>query len=158
MDLNRVLNEPDDNDEIPIPPPPTETRAKYWPDVYKWPQTPRSGESSDTQPEFGGPRYCLNCKEPMTIFKLRCDPCKRAEKERLDMMMPPPEFRYCIVCQANILGESVLCDPHKQQEPLLTGHEKKILRDEGICSRCSKNDPATGIFQCKDCSSGVSNV
>ncbi|KAM0558121.1 hypothetical protein ACHAPJ_005288 [Fusarium lateritium] len=142
MDLTHVLNDPDDNDEIPIPPPPTETRASHTPYAYKWPQTPRDAGAFDApeasgsqytgvQHEQSGPRYCLNCKEPMVVFKLRCDPCKRANKERLHMMMAPPEFRFCIVCKASILGESVLCDTHREQEPLLTGHEKRILRDEG---------------------------
>ncbi|KAF4961842.1 hypothetical protein FSARC_10028 [Fusarium sarcochroum] len=141
MDLTRLLNESDDSDVVVIPPPPTETRTSHIPHEYRWPQSPRNADAYDapeasgsqsyeTQPQSSGPRYCLNCEEPMTPFKLRCDPCKQANEERLSNMMPPPEFRYCIVCRAGILGDSVLCDTHKCQEGILTTEEKRTLRGE----------------------------
>jgi hypothetical protein len=113
------------------------------------PESPRPPKSNKGQGDTPDARYCMNCKERLSSFALRCDSCKQLSLYGLTV------FRYCIFCRKIASGPtSIVCAAHERRMTArLSNDEKRVLEREGICKRCYKADACPGILKCERCRS-----
>ncbi|KAM0435774.1 hypothetical protein ACHAQK_008050 [Fusarium lateritium] len=95
--------------------------------------------------------YCLNCKTPLTQFRLRCGPCLDRHTDRLNGLDSSWEPAHCIRCKDAIGEAYILCERHKQDLEFFTPDQKRTLERQGICCYCWIERAEQGSDRCSTC-------